>query len=743
MKVLLLLALTAEALALPTPEEATRILGSTKASERAELTAELWDSGRKSLPLLEVLAESDDPEVSQRATFIFRRLRMGLQPDSPAELLTLAGEVEVAKPKDRILRVNELLEHDLGVPVALAFLDLWAFENLLDLKSYRICARVVTASLIEQRSYWREFLTQPLTVRCRSAIIAALDATDDLSLHIKYFMIEKLASSETPEIFNNLKADGEELNSSSYENLARAALIGQESQTALEILFVALPRATEETVVRRIAFLEQLSGLPAIDYQGPWDNELAMLRLRASKSHEELAQLNSRSPSDSLLTYENSLLLGDIIIPSQELPVDDLARSLTAATRPFFAEPPREPDIEDLASTITNESGRLARGLLALGHPVEAAQILSDRHLPDLAVRTLWMSGHQDKARTLADDVMTNGDFKARISIRLVLIQLLGLANLPEEARALFTPLFEQEIKFDDLRRDAVRLALLLYPREKALELVPEINGESPYRRQIAISMLLPYPPKVAIYCYEEMRECHPELQPFQVLAKVEQHLSQDRSKLLEHYQSELAMIKKPSLKYTDPVFELALFLKAPGAIEMLKNSAWNRLSTDDLETVIADESWDLPSRNSALAIALEIAPGSATIRNFNLNLSQQGDHHAIALLTLGDCSEVNQLARWNPDTPALLLAAELADLNQPSSLRCLHLASEKATPRDSIRFFQAALHGELVLGTQPGTPYGQMMTSLGNYFQNQISEARSPESQKIWEERKVSAARQ
>lgn len=738
MKFLLLLALITIAKALPGPEEAARILGSDKASERDQLTTELWNSGRNALDLLNGLAESSDPEVSQRANFIFRRLRMGLQPDSPQELLSLAEKLEIASPKERASQLNNLLEHPLGVPVALAFFDIWSNEQPLNSVLYRSWGVIVTDALIEQRSYWKDFQTQPLTVRCRSALIAALN---DLNMPMKHLMIEKLASSETPAIFKIFRDEKTELNSTSFENLARAALISGDAQTALEILFAALPNAKEDHIARRIAFLVKLSGLPSPGYTGPWSDELEILRLRASGDYEALAQLNPGASPNSLLAYETSLFIGDIATPSEALPVDDLARRLTLSTAQFFAEPPLEPDIEDLASTITNDSGRLARGLLTMGHPLEAAQILADRHQPELAARTLWMTGHRQEAREIADKVVINGDFKARISMRLALIQLLGIAGLEDEARELFTPLFEEKIKFDHLRRDAVRLALLLYNKEKALQLVPEISGESPYQRQIAISALLPFPPKVAIFCYEEILRSSPDLQPSQILTKVEEHLSQDRKKLLEHYQRELSEIHKSAIKSTDPIFHLAVFLKAPEALAMLKNSAWSRLATDELETLITDEAWDLSSRQSALETALEIAPGSATIRHLDFLLNQRGNHDSIALLTMGDCSEVNPLARLSPDTPALALAARLADLNQSASIHCLHLASEKATPPDVIRFFHAALHGELVLGTQPATPHGQLMSSFQNYFGSRISEAISPGARKIWEGRKAAAA--
>ena len=122
--------------------------------------------------------------------------------------------------------------------------------------------------------------------------------------------------------------------------------------------------------------------------------------------------------------------------------------------------------------------------------------------------------------------------------------------------------------------------------------------------------------------------------------------------------------------------------------------------------------------------------------------LNQRGDHGWIALLTLGNCAEVSQLAHWNPETSALPLAAELADLNQATSIRCLHQASVLANPGDRIRFFQAALLGELVLGTQPGTPYGQLLTNLERYFANRLTEAETPHSREIWEDRKSSAAK-
>lgn len=734
LKILLFLTLAAFASALPPPEEAARLLGSERKAERDALTLELWEAGRPALPLLAVLADSDDPEIAHRAGFIFRRLKMGLRPDSPDDLLVLAADLEKASAELREEALVKLIDHPLGVPVALAFLDLWSLEVPRSDDRFQRWTHAVTIALLEQRNYWKTFFNEALTPRCRGALVADLGSQ---SMPMKHLMIERLATPDTHEVFEEARRHSSELAPLVYESLAKAALLTGDSGTALDILFEALPGAEDSRPLRQIAFLEKLTGLPARRYQGPRQMELDLLRARAAGDLEKTRELASRLPADSLLAYESRLLSGELPLPSPDLPVDELSQILTKAISQSFASPPQEPDIEDLASTVTQEAGRLSKTLLLLGHPVEAAQILADRHHNDAAVRILWMTGNRVQATRIAESLMAGGDSKAQISMRLTLSHLLAWSLDRDAARHIFEPLFQEKIDFEHLRRDAVHIASRLYPREKVLKLVPEMERENPYNRRMAISSLLIYPQEVAIFCYEECVKDHPSLKPLQFLEKVEDHLSKTRVFLLDHYQEILRELEGKVVQPSSPEFQLVLFLKAPCAIKMVACSAWHRLSTSDLETLVADESWPLEERKRALEIALEIAPASPLLRQFDLDLNQSGSAELVALLTLGDASEISRLASGNSYDSLRLLVAELADLNEAASIRGLHqTAGSQLTdnhPELASRFLQAAFVGEMVLGTQPETPPARFAHSLQTYLRARRELAATPELRELW----------
>ena len=127
-KILIFLLIIANALALPSFEEAREVLGSRETNRRKALTNEIWRAGREAIPLLQKLAEEENPEVFRRALFVLQRLRMGLEPDSPAELLKLAEALNLAAPESRASKLGELLDYPEGVRVALVFLDGWTAD---------------------------------------------------------------------------------------------------------------------------------------------------------------------------------------------------------------------------------------------------------------------------------------------------------------------------------------------------------------------------------------------------------------------------------------------------------------------------------------------------------------------------------------------------------------------------------------------------------------------------------------
>ena len=708
-------------------------MGSEKAAERDQITLELWEAGRDALPIVEKLAESRDPEISQRALTIFHRLRMGLRPDSPANLLALANQLEIAPPDLRAKGLEDLLEHPLGVPVALAILDLWSQEDFTTPDEFSNWASIVADDLIEQRSYWREFLTGPLTPRSRGTLVWIIG---NEAIPMKNLMIEHLAIKETRKVFEVARTCPGELSGIAIESMARAALAGKDAELALEILFSSLPESPDGQLVRQIAFVESLAQIEPRPYQGKWGNHLDLFRQRAKGNLDQAEELASRIAGiDPLLTYETRILAGEFAIPSDDLPLDSLAETLMKALGHSFGKTPSEPDIEDLASTVTNDGIRLARGLLLLGHPAESGQVLADQRQPELAIRTLWMTGHRDEARRIAGEFIEHGDKKEQISIRLVFTQLLGRSGLLEEARQIFEPLFEQEIRFDHLRREAVRLALLLYPREDVLKLVPELSQGSKFARQLAISTLLKFPAPVSSYCYEEMRAEHPDLSPAEILAKVEEHLSQPREVLIDHYGNLLAGIGVKHFRTIAPEFHLALFLHHQDAADMVVRDAWYRLSTDEIESFSRGDTWPdlIPLMREQGA---QVSPGSAYFRTFDEDFNTPGDIDWPALLTLGDSFELAKL----PISKAHLVAAELSNLTKAHDLKLLRdtgtWSLENGGAGEAARYLQAGLIGDLILGTQPGTPFGELVESRQSYLQARAKSAGDPAIGGLWQAR-------
>ena len=60
-------------------------LGGKSHEEREEATKKLWDLGPKAIAELEKAAESDDPEVKDRAKKLLQRIKLGIQPGMPKE----------------------------------------------------------------------------------------------------------------------------------------------------------------------------------------------------------------------------------------------------------------------------------------------------------------------------------------------------------------------------------------------------------------------------------------------------------------------------------------------------------------------------------------------------------------------------------------------------------------------------------------------------------------------------------
>ncbi|MDB6079333.1 MAG: hypothetical protein JWO82_3080 [Akkermansiaceae bacterium] len=76
-------------------------LGSDSYAEREKASLEFWKRGDAGLAILRHAAEGDDPEVVTRAKQLIRKIDLGIQPDSPPEVIELVMAYDKGGPADR------------------------------------------------------------------------------------------------------------------------------------------------------------------------------------------------------------------------------------------------------------------------------------------------------------------------------------------------------------------------------------------------------------------------------------------------------------------------------------------------------------------------------------------------------------------------------------------------------------------------------------------------------------------
>lgn len=100
------------AVAQPTNEQIANAIENLSAREfdtRNAATELLWQAGEAAEAALEQAAKSDDPEVRTRAASVLKKLRLGIRPDTPADVLLLIDQFRYAEsPEQRRLALNEL-----------------------------------------------------------------------------------------------------------------------------------------------------------------------------------------------------------------------------------------------------------------------------------------------------------------------------------------------------------------------------------------------------------------------------------------------------------------------------------------------------------------------------------------------------------------------------------------------------------------------------------------------------------
>lgn len=745
MKVLSFLFVTVLALpsvsALPTVEEARSLLGSTNAKERATATQEIWQNGKASLPLLRELAKDRTPEVANRAGFILRRLRMGLMPASPPDLLGLAETLEHATPDQRTKQLIKLLDHPEGVPVALTLFEQWASQKLDQPALLLEHAHLVTEAILESRSYWKRFFTTELSPECRAAILAEM-AQQDLPMRSQIITI--LAKYETSLVYDRLKELTETVSPQIIQSLARTALVAGDLPLALRVLGENLATAPDPDLARALAYLEAASGTPPIHYEGPWALELQLFRARLRGDIKEVKVLASRLKNKAFLQYESLLLTGELALPAQ---IDsDLSLPSKVALRALhtsFGASPGEPDIEALSAEILIDWTVLARTLTLLGSPLEAAETLTLNGQATSAVGLLWRTHHRAEALALAQQSLSSFDTKEEAKMRLTLTSLYLEAGDLEAAKKVFEPLLYLSEMRKDYQRKAVGLGLQLYPREALLPLTPKINSKQAYQRAPAISLYLRYPEKVAVTFYEHFLAQDPLQSPSTLFKKIETFLDGDQAEARELVTQKLAVSSKKRLLPSDALYQSALFLQLPGALEMVSQAAWYQLSIQDLLGILQNESWPAETREEALATALLIDPTNPILRWHDRGNKDALDLETLHHLTLGDAGQALKLGALTGKRESLKLAAQIVDFRDFQALRVLtvlaksHLANAKsAKPAEAARLYQAALCGEVAAGNQIATSIPITLGHLTSYLQSRAATAKDEGEKAVWQSR-------
>lgn len=89
---------------------AVRDLGSDDFAVRERATKQLWAAGARAGPALKEAAAGDDPEAALRARTVLRKIRLGVRPDAPPDVLEALLELDAADPEGKARRVRRMYE---------------------------------------------------------------------------------------------------------------------------------------------------------------------------------------------------------------------------------------------------------------------------------------------------------------------------------------------------------------------------------------------------------------------------------------------------------------------------------------------------------------------------------------------------------------------------------------------------------------------------------------------------------
>ena len=331
-------------------------------------------------------------------------------------------------------------------------------------------------------------------------------------------------------------------------------------------------------------------------------------------------------------------------------------------------------------------------------------------------------------------------DDKLQTRMRLTLASLFFASGNREKAREYFEKVITTGIQQDSRLQAALKLGVNFFSREELLPLASGLMADQAYQRASSIGGLLSYHPKVSAFWYEYFREKDPAQSPLVILNRVDKYLADKKEEARKIVSKQIQESTKARILPSDALYQLALFLRVPQALDIVESAAWYQLSNDDLMSIIRDETWEQPARQRALKTALSIDPSNLELHWFNRELNQIELPVDFHLPTLADPFMALALAVLTGKRETIALCSEVVDLRDNHGIRCLGVLGQSylknKQPKEAARLLQVAICGEIAAGPQPATPIQSSLDNLANYFEARKQSAKSPGEIETWSER-------
>jgi tetratricopeptide (TPR) repeat protein len=654
--------------ALPSAEEATKIFMEGSSSEREALTKELWAAGDEALPLVSSFLKSDDPEIRTRANFLYKRIHLGLKPDSPKILLGLAEAAMKATPSNKKSTLLPLLDEEEGFEIALRFLDRWTREERFSPE----ILRKLSGTILFNDRLDGEMLNIPMGLKCRGLLVAILanEGQHEQRIAINLALPQPLATLK--EAQTHQAPFGREF----FLGLARGAILADKQGEARAILEAGL-KDTDDIA-------RDLATLPTGDQRPP---EVLHFKLREEGKWVEASQL--KVPQE---VKEDSLIIAgkfDALVDSK-----DLTPELIAVMKDFLEIDPA--DIEALRADGYEYPKTFAKILCALDHNPEAIEILHDTGNHRRVLALLLADNQKEEAIAYLEKLSKNAGSDDVLEARLYLANKLISSGDAESAQKIFSPLLEDIPKRVGHRQRTVGLAKQVFDLETALRLSRHVRPGFTAHEMIGdMGALFPGRGMTMALWTSKAWEKNPGLTAKEAVEKAETFL-----KTPDAFEAAVKQLREKTVLQERVLQEMAISLHRPEMIAPLEKKARREDDGRLLLPAIKDTTLPLPQRLHACRIALQITPTDPQLHAFEELLSEKEPLISYSL-ALGETSawiKIGQTLGQSGKTEEGYRAYEkalafAADHSTFELLKRLGLKSAREGEKDkALRLLQAAI---------------------------------------------------